>query len=392
MPADFSGSIYNQYEQAMTAGEEALKRNELKKAGIAYEAAAKYLRNYAEFSSSDETKNRWRSRADELDKYSEKLMSGKLPTPPTNNITEKETSPKSEFESEILNFIEKPNISWDEIAGLSDTKDAIKIAYGMTQVKIPSGIKVVSLRNLMLYGPPGTGKTLLAAATASNLEATFFNVKVSNLVSKYFGESTKIISALYDHAKAKSPSVIFLDEFDALVPPRDGELSGAETKIVSTFLAELDGLSGKEDKNYVLTIGATNVPWNIDGAILRRFQKRVLVPLPDKTAREKILEINIHKNGHTTDVSLTDLVNKTEGFSGRGIRDLCESAITRMIQRSNPNIISIVDSGRDQLNNYELVITPLIDSDFAPEFKNSNHISVSMIEDRYKQWQKLVQN
>jgi SpoVK/Ycf46/Vps4 family AAA+-type ATPase len=116
-------------------------------------------------------------------------------------------------------------------------------------------------------GPPGTGKTLLAAATAGNLEATFFNVKVSSLLSKYFGESTKLISALYSVARRLSPAVIFLDEFESLTPSRGSGESGSERRIVSTLLAELDGLQGKDDDSFVMTICATNLPWLLDLAI-----------------------------------------------------------------------------------------------------------------------------
>jgi katanin p60 ATPase-containing subunit A1 len=187
----------------------------------------------------------------------------------------------------VLSLIHKSDVQWGDIGGLEDTKDSIKSAYALALAQKPAGVQVSSWRNLLMYGPPGTGKTLLAAATAGNLEATFFNVKVSSLLSKYFGESTKLISALFSVARRLSPAVIFLDEFESLTPVRGSGESGAERRIVSTLLAELDGLQAKDDTGFVLTICATNLPWLLDLAILSRFQRRIYVPLPDPDARRR---------------------------------------------------------------------------------------------------------
>jgi SpoVK/Ycf46/Vps4 family AAA+-type ATPase len=229
---------------------------------------------------------------------------------------------------------------------------------------------------------------LLAAATAGSLDATFFNVKVGNVLSKYFGESTKIIEALYKVAKRMEPSVIFLEDFESLTPPRGESESGAERKIVSALLAELDGLASKDDESYVLTIGATNLPWLLDDAILSRFQKSILVPLPDASARRGIFEIHLTKRGHKSNVSLESLVTRTEGYSGREINQLCQTAITHMTQRANPDLMAIVDKGQEALRGYEIRVEPLNADDFQEAFEHIHPRTDAGLVKKHQDWLK----
>ena len=155
---------------------------------------------------------------------------------------------------------------------------------------------------------------MLAAATSGTLEATFFNVSIGGILSKYFGESSKLLGQLFQVAREKSPSVIFLDEFEALTSQRTGDESGSERRILSTILAELDGLSSKDSDAYVLTIASTNLPWTLDQAILSRFQKKVLIPLPDQPAREAILRQHLEKKGFESKEPYAALAALTEGY------------------------------------------------------------------------------
>ena len=278
-------------------------------------------------------------------------------------------------------------MKWDQIGGLEDTKNAIKSAYALALAKKPEGVQISSWRNLLLYGPPGTGKTLLAAATAGNLEATFFNVKVSSLLSKYFGESTKLISALYSVARRLSPAVIFLDEFESLTPSRGSGESGSERRIVSTLLAELDGLQGKDDDSFVMTICATNLPWLLDLAILSRFQRRIYVPLPDPAAREAILGIQLTRKGHHSQVTIQELVERTDGFAGRELEQVGQIAINNMIRRANPDLLQVVDSGLGKLTAYELRIEQLTIGDFESAFSQIKPLADPRVVRRYELWQ-----
>ncbi len=390
-PVDLSATYYAQYKRARKRAEEAEKRGALSEAAASYRYAAKFMRQYAQ-SSRDVTIRKQRlERAEALDRLADKLGSAPPEGPPVSSgqfrpPEEAEPTGESDYESQIIALIQQTSVAWEDIGGLEDTKNAIKSAYGLAMARKPDGVQIASWRNFLLFGPPGTGKTLLAAATAGSLDATFFNVKVSDLLSKYFGESTKLISALYNVARRLSPAVVFMDEFESLTPPRGSGESGAERRIVSTLLAELDGLANKDDAGFVLTIGATNVPWLLDSAILSRFQKRIYVPLPDEAARRAILEIFLDRRGHKSEVPREELVRRTKGYSGREIEQICQTAITHMTQRANPDLTALVDQGQDALRNYEIRVEPLNREDFEIAFKQVRPVTSPADLRRYRQW------
>ena len=208
-----------------------------------------------------------------------------------------------------------------------------------------------------------------------------------SLLSKYFGESTKLISALFAVARTLSPAVIFLDEFESLTPSRGSGESGSERRIVSTLLAELDGLQGKDDDSFVMTICATNLPWLLDLAILSRFQRRIYVPLPDPTAREAILGIQLSRRGHHSQVAIHELVERTDGFAGRELEQLGQIAINNMIRRANPDLLKVVDQGLMKLSSYQLRIEPLSYGDFESAFSQIKPLADPKVVRRYEAWQ-----
>ena len=394
MPVDLSASLYAQYKLARKRAEEAERRGALREAAAAYQQSADLMRQYAQSARDAKIREQRVQRADALAQLANRLIqkpgaavdrAGQMATRST------ETPGEDDYEAAILELIQKTHVEWDDIGGLEDTKAAIKAAYGLALARKPKGVEISSWRKILLFGPPGTGKTLLAAATAGQLEATFFNVKVSNLLSKYFGESSKLITALYNVARRLSPSVVFLDEFESLTPPRGSGESGAERRIVSTFLSELDGLDTKEDENLVLTIGDTNMPWLIDPAILSRFQKRIYIPLPDEDARKAILEIQIGRRGHRSQVSLKELVKHTDGFSGREIEQLCQAAITHMTKRANPNLMTVVDKGQQAIRDYEIRVEPLSEEDFEIAFAQVKPITTAEMIQRYAGWMRMLE-
>ncbi|MFQ6062401.1 MAG: AAA family ATPase, partial [Methanosarcinales archaeon] len=207
-----------------------------------------------------------------------------IPSPSTSiSIESKVTkTPKTgEFEQYIRDNImqkNKENLpSWKDIGGLEEVKNLIKksVVIGIIENK-PEAIEAWNA--ILFYGPSGTGKTLMAAAVAKNIDASFFNVKVSQMLSKYYGDSPKIMSALFEVARKEAPSVIFIDEFDSIALSRSGEIDEESRRGLSTLLAELDGLSSKASKEFVLVIVATNTPEAIDNAIMSRFGKKIEIP------------------------------------------------------------------------------------------------------------------
>ena len=167
--------------------------------------------------------------------------------------------------------------------------------------QLPEGVEIEGWNNVMFYGAPGTGKTLMACAIAHKLSATFFSVKASQIVSKWVGESGRLISTLYRLARKFTrdgkPSIIFIDEFDALCKTRSDEGQLHHQQMLAAILSEIDGFAQKGRRNMVLTIGATNRPWDLDAAVLSRFERRMMIPLPDDAARQEIFCIHLGDKG-----------------------------------------------------------------------------------------------
>ncbi|MCD6511987.1 MAG: CDC48 family AAA ATPase [Thermoplasmata archaeon] len=230
--------------------------------------------------------------------------------------------------------IESPNIRWDDIGGLEEAKQKLKEAvewplkYGdvfhYMDAKPPKGI--------LLYGPPGTGKTMLAKAVATESEANFISVKGPEFLSKWVGESERAVRETFRKARQAAPCVIFFDEIDAIAPAR-GSLGDSHVteRVISQILTELDGLEELRD---VTVIAATNRPDIIDPALLRpgRFDRLIYIPPPDKKARLEIFRIHTKKKPLAKDVSIEELAEKTEGYTGADIAAVCNEAVMAAIR------------------------------------------------------------
>jgi len=294
---------------------------------------------------------------------------------------------ENELESAVTQLIIKTNVAWDDIAGLEDTKRSIKSAYALSLAQAPTGVKLSPLRNMLFYGPPGCGKSLLAAATSNGLDSTFFNVKVSSLLSKYFGESPKLVTTLYNEARERAPSVIFLDEVDALAGSRDGGTdSGPERRVLANMLAELDGVAEKGGSGFVLSIAATNTPWSLDAAVLSRFERKIYIPLPDHDARRAILDIHLEKRGYRCDVPLDDLARRTEGMSGREMERLSKTLIEAMITEMNPDLADLASKGREAVSSYQVKVRPISQTDVEAALALVRPETTRAALDRYEQW------
>ncbi len=225
--------------------------------------------------------------------------------------------------------IQVPNVRWDDIGGLKETKDQLREGIELP-LKHPHAFERLGIRRargFLLYGPPGNGKTLLAKAVAREAEANFIATKSSDLLSKWVGESEKQVSKLFKRARQVSPTIIFIDEIDALAPSRGGGMgdSNVTERVVNTLLAEMDGL---EELQSVVVIGATNRPTLLDPALLRpgRFDEIVYVPVPDLEGRRRILEIQTGPMPLADDVDLDALADRTERFSGADLENLVRKA------------------------------------------------------------------
>jgi SpoVK/Ycf46/Vps4 family AAA+-type ATPase len=367
-------------KQALAKAKSFADAKDWAKAASAYEKAATLMSTWAEQAHGRDAEERRKKMAIEYRAIAQRLRSGEATTDSSIRADEapsgKEAAVKNggaggEIKSIVSNLSHASKITWEDIGGLDETKNEIKFALGMTLAQHPAGVKIAAWTRILFYGPPGTGKTLLAAATSNAVKSTegvpsvFYNVKVSSILSKYFGESSKIVSELYGTARDTSPSVVFLDEFESLAGQRDASDSGAERRILSTLLSELDGMDSKGRGDiYVLTIAATNRPWDLDSAVLSRFEKKILIPLPELRTRERILRIHLERKGFPVEVDYAELAAMTEGYSGREIERFCKEVTTGMVEEVNRDIPSLVDQGLDTVKKYRIKVRPLTRKDF----------------------------
>lgn len=304
------------------------------------------------------------------------------------------------LEQRVLALIDESprNLDWSQVGGLDNEGRELKFHYGLALAKRPEGLEIEGWNNVMLYGPPGTGKTLLASALSRNLGATFFNVKASQIVSKWVGESGRLIAALYRLARRFShdgpPSVIFIDEFDALGQDRGRETPLHHRQMLASILSELDGFAhkgkvGAGGKGQVLTLGATNRPWDLDPAVLSRFERRMLIPLPYAMARERIFRIHLEARGlalRDAEILYSDLAVRTARLSGREISRLCKEAATRMLTEMNSDLPLLVERGIEALQAHTLRLRPLDLDDFLPLLQRFKPDTDEAEDERYRRW------
>ncbi len=249
---------------------------------------------------------------------------------------------------------DKPNIRWEDVAGLEGAKEALKEAV-ILPIKFPHLFvgKRQPWKGILLYGPPGTGKSYLAKAVATEANSTFFSVSSSDLVSKWMGESERydiaficdfcvagglswiffrLVKQLFNMARENKPSIIFIDEVDALCGPRGEGESEASRRIKTELLVQMDGV-GRDSKG-VLILGATNIPWQLDAAIRRRFQRRVHISLPDLPGRMRMFEMSIGTTPcYLKPGDFKTLGQMTDGYSGSDISIAVQDALMQPVRK-----------------------------------------------------------
>ncbi|XP_061347252.1 uncharacterized protein LOC133292819 [Gastrolobium bilobum] len=244
----------------------------------------------------------------------------------------KDVVTENEFEKKLLADVIPPTdvgVTFDDIGALENVKDTLKELV-MLPLQRPElfckGQLTKPCKGILLFGPPGTGKTMLAKAVATEAGANFINISMSSITSKWFGEGEKYVKAVFSLASKIAPSVIFVDEVDSMLGRREnpGEHE-AMRKMKNEFMVNWDGLRTK-DKERVLVLAATNRPFDLDEAVIRRLPRRLMVNLPDATNREKILRVILAKEDLAPDVDLEAVANMTDGYSGSDLKNLCVTA------------------------------------------------------------------
>eukprot|EP00891_Asterochloris_glomerata_P008214 jgi/Astpho2/8214/fgenesh1_pm.00121_%23_5_t len=245
------------------------------------------------------------------------------------------------FEKKLLSEVVSPEDcgeGFSEVGSMEDAKTALREA-----VQLPlqhphlfaQGSLARPAKGVLLFGPPGTGKTMLARAAAAECGASFLAVQPSTIASKWLGDNVRYTRALFSLAAKLSPCVIFVDEVDSMLSSRDkhGEHE-AQREVKNEFFSQWDGLrtGGTGVTDRIMVLGATNRPQDLDEACLRRFGRRIFCDLPSRPARQQILQVILMGQDLAKDVSISKLAEKTEGFSGSDLRQLCTAAAMHTIR------------------------------------------------------------
>ncbi len=281
---------------------------------------------------------------------SSKILPAQTSTPVQQSQTKiKEHSPLHGIDKKIIAIIlndlveNQSNISWNDITGLEQAKKLIMDSVILPQARpdLFTGLRSPA-KGILLFGPPGNGKTMLARAIASECQAKFFTISASSITSKYHGESEKLVQGLFAVARSVQPSIIFIDEVDSILSSRSSNEHEATRRVKTEFLVQMDGIiSNCGDQNSrVLVLGATNRPFDLDDAVLRRFPKRVLIPLPDEASRKAMFELLLSKEHHMISTKELDEAAKTTvGYSASDINNVCTETAMAPIRELPMDVI-----------------------------------------------------
>lgn len=332
---DLIDEVKSSFTRAHKLAKKYYDEGDTAKARVEYLKCAQFAEHLAEIK--PQNKKEFKEKAAKFKEIAEGLKEGNIKVYTGGAI------PKDEIEAQMpkkkekendadraknLVMVEKPNISFNDIAGLEKVKENIKeaIVYPFKYLDDYEWYKVKPGGGILLYGPPGCGKTMLAAAAAAECGAVFINVKISDIKDKFVGESEKKIKEIFNLARSYEKAILFFDEIDALAGERSGSMEGHERSLVNELLSQMDGIEAKGSEKRFLVLGATNRPWDVDIALRRpgRFDTTVFIPNPDLSARKKIFELSL--KGRPCNVDVSKLALMTEGYASAEIVDICDKA------------------------------------------------------------------
>ncbi|KAI7793201.1 putative katanin p60 ATPase-containing subunit A-like 2-like [Triplophysa rosa] len=289
-------------------------------------------------------------------------------------------------------YLHNPNVCWDDIIGLEAAKRLVKeaVVYPIKYPQLFTGI-LSPWKGLLLYGPPGTGKTMLAKAVATECNTTFFNISASSIVSKWRGDSEKLVRVLFELARFHAPSTIFLDELESVMSQRgvgQGSEHEGSRRMKTELLVQMDGLARSNDLVFVLA--ASNLPWELDHAMLRRLEKRILVGLPSAPARQAMISHWLPPVSNTSAVELRTeldynmLAQETEGYSGSDIRLVCKEAAMRPVRK----IFDALENHIEGQSNMPVIeLETVTTADFQDVIAHTKP-SARCLTDRYSAWER----
>ncbi|MHA1449890.1 MAG: AAA family ATPase [Candidatus Hodarchaeales archaeon] len=279
--------------------------------------------------------------------------------------------------SSMFNF-EKPNIKWEDVAGMDEAKKALKeaIILPMARPDLFKGARK-PWKGILMFGPPGCGKSYLAKAVASQVDATFFSVSAASIMSKWVGEAEKTVKKMYQVARQKAPSIVFIDECEALAGARSSSENESLKRVKTELLQAIEGV-GADDSKIVVTLGATNLPWDIDMAMRRRFQKRIYLTLPDREARKAMFKIHTKGVPLAPDVDFDKLADWSVGYSSADISLVCNDALMSPIRELDAEELA---------NNPDLMPRDPAMKDFLLAFETRNPSVASSELDKYVKWE-----
>ena len=309
----------------VSKAQEADKAEDFPKSVRMWENALKMLNQLIRIDPNKYNVEAYKKKVEEYTKFMEDVKKKKVAEPEGGKKDSDEDKLAKQLSSTLVT--ETPNVKWDDVAGLEKAKEALKEAV-ILPIKFPQLFqeKRRPWKGILLYGPPGTGKSYLAKAAATETGGKFFSVSAANIVSKWMGESEKLIKGLFDLARKNKPAVIFLDEIDSVLSARSDSENDATRRLKTEFLIQMQGV-GNDDEG-VLVLGATNIPWGLDPAVRRRFQKKIYISLPDVKARRLMFILNLgDTENDITDKEFDILAEMTEGYSGSDIATLTQDAI-----------------------------------------------------------------
>lgn len=246
-------------------------------------------------------------------------------------------------------ILDNTGVLMEDVAGCHSAKAALEEAVILPALNpnLFSGLRQ-PVKGILLFGPPGNGKTLLAKAVAGESKQMFFNISASSLTSKWVGDSEKTIRGLFQIARNGQPSIIFIDEIDSILCERSEKDAEVSRRMKTEFLVQFDGATSSPDDR-ILVIGATNRPYELDDAVLRRFPKRIMLNLPDTDARKELITKTLKKHNMMDGLNSSDIryiASNTSGFSNSDLVALCKEAAMVPVREIDRSKLSMTDGDK----------------------------------------------